>query len=70
MYGLPQTGILANKLLTKRLGEAGYYQCQFTPGLWQHVWRPLLFCFVVDDFGIKTVGLTHAKHLQTGLKKI
>ncbi|KAL7474487.1 hypothetical protein ACHAW6_000460 [Cyclotella cf. meneghiniana] len=34
MYGLPQAGILANKLLAKRLSEAGYYQCQFTPGLW------------------------------------
>ncbi len=33
MYGLPQAGILANKLLDKQLGEAGSYQCQFTPGL-------------------------------------
>ena len=31
MYGVPQAGILANKLLAKQLGEAGYYQCQFTP---------------------------------------
>ncbi|KAL7474779.1 hypothetical protein ACHAW6_000731 [Cyclotella cf. meneghiniana] len=69
MYGLPQAGILANKLLTKRLSEAGYYQCQFIPGLWQHVWKPLTFCLIVDDFGIKTVGLTHAKLLQTELKK-
>ena len=68
MYRLPQAGILANKLLAKQLGEAGYYQCQYTPGLWQHIWRPLTFCLVVDDFGIKTVGLTHAKHLQTELK--
>ena len=69
MYGLPQAGILANKLLAKRLGKAGYYQCQYTPGLWRHVWHPITFCLVVDDFGIKTVRLKHAKHLQSELEK-
>ncbi|KAL7487909.1 hypothetical protein ACHAW6_013488 [Cyclotella cf. meneghiniana] len=69
IYGLPQARILANKLLTKQLDEAGYYQCQFIPGLWQHIWRPLLFCHVIDDYGIKTVGLTHVKHLHMELKK-
>ncbi|KAL7482175.1 hypothetical protein ACHAW6_007870 [Cyclotella cf. meneghiniana] len=69
MYGLPQAGILANKLLGKRLTKAGYYQCQYTPGLWHHIWRPITFCLVVDDFGIKTVGLKHAKHLQQELEK-
>jgi hypothetical protein len=69
MYGLPQSGILANKLLATRLAKAGYYQCQYTPGLWRHVWRPITFCLVVDDFGIKTVGLKHAKHLQHELEK-
>eukprot|EP00804_Cyclotella_cryptica_P006014 CCRYP_000255-RA/>CCRYP_000255-RA protein AED:0.25 eAED:0.25 QI:0/0/0/1/1/1/2/0/796 len=53
MYGLPQAGILANKLLEKRLAKAGYYQCQHTPGLWRHVWRPITFCLVVDDFASK-----------------
>jgi hypothetical protein len=33
------------------------------------VWRPITFCLVVDDFGIKTVGLKHAKHLQQELEK-
>jgi len=32
---------------SKRLAKAGYYQCQYTPELWQHVWRPITFCFVV-----------------------
>jgi hypothetical protein len=50
MYGLPQAGVLANKLLVKRLAQAGYHPCQFTPGLWQHIWRPVTFCLVVDDF--------------------
>ena len=69
MYGLPQAGILANKFLAKRLAKAGYYQCQYTPGLWHHMWRPITFCLVVDNFGIKTVGLTHTKHLKTELEK-
>ncbi|KAL7480205.1 hypothetical protein ACHAW6_011039 [Cyclotella cf. meneghiniana] len=69
MYGLPQAGILANKLLASRLDADGYYQCQFTPGLWRHKWRPITFSLVVDDFGVKTVGLTHAKHLKTTLQK-
>ena len=69
MYGLPQAGRLANELLAKRLDKEGYYQCQYTPGLWRHKWRPITFSLVVDDFGIKTVGLSHAKHLKNALEK-
>jgi hypothetical protein len=36
MFGLPQAGIIANQLLTKRLQPHGYYQCRHTPGLWRH----------------------------------
>ena len=53
MYGLPQAGILANKLLKKRLAKKGYYEMPHTPGLWKHIWRPIMFSLVVDDFGIK-----------------
>ena len=69
MYGLPQAGLLANNLLAKRLSKAGYYQCQFTPGLWRHVWRPVTFSLVVDDFGVKYKGDCHANHLINTLKK-
>ncbi|KAL7488621.1 hypothetical protein ACHAW6_014218 [Cyclotella cf. meneghiniana] len=69
MNGLPQAGILANKLLSSRLNADGYYQCQFTPGLRHHKWRPITFSLVVDDFGVKTVGLTHAKQLKNTLQK-
>ncbi len=51
MYGLPQAGILTNKLLEQRLNTKGYYHCQHTPGLWRHVWCDITFCLVVDDFG-------------------
>ena len=33
VWGLPQAGILANKLLHKRLKLHGYYKCVNTPGL-------------------------------------
>ena len=56
--------MLSNKLLEQRLNKAGYYQCPTTPSLWRHKWRPILFCLIVDDFGIKYVGKRHADHLQ------
>ncbi len=33
VYGLPQAGALANKLLKERLAPAGYYEVAHTPGL-------------------------------------
>jgi hypothetical protein len=36
MYGLPQSGLLANKLLRKRLKPHGYFEVPNTPGLWKH----------------------------------
>ena len=56
MYGLPQAGILANKLLRKRLAPHGHYKIPHTPGLWKHIHRPIQFTLVVDDFGAKYVG--------------
>ena len=69
MYGLPQAGILAQKLLEKRLKKKGYYQSMYTPGLRLHEWRPIQFSLVVDDFGVKYVGKEHAKHLVDALEE-
>ena len=68
MYGLPQAGKIANDLLVKRLRRFGYYPTQFTPGLWTHVWRPIKFTLVVDDFGVKFERLEHANHLKKTLE--
>jgi hypothetical protein len=57
MYGLPHAGILANQLLARRLAIHGYHQTAFTPGLWQHVTRPIRFTLVLDDFGVQYVGV-------------
>ena len=63
MYGLPQAGILAQKLLEERLNAAGYHQSQYTPGLWTHEWRLICFTLVVDDVGVKYVREEHTHHL-------
>eukprot|EP00804_Cyclotella_cryptica_P015967 CCRYP_004129-RA/>CCRYP_004129-RA protein AED:0.18 eAED:0.18 QI:0/0/0/1/0/0/2/0/948 len=63
MYGLPQAGIIAQQLLESRLVAHGYRQSTVTPGFWKHDWRPIAFALCVDDFGVKYVGIEHAKHL-------
>eukprot|EP00804_Cyclotella_cryptica_P015223 CCRYP_000751-RA/>CCRYP_000751-RA protein AED:0.35 eAED:0.36 QI:0/0/0/1/1/1/3/0/419 len=69
MYGLPQAGLLANKLLEKCLNAHGYHQSQLVPGLWKHIWRPIQFTLVVDNFGIKYVGDEHPQHLLKVLQE-
>ena len=63
MYCLPQAGILAEKQLIRFLGSYGYSPVPHTPGLWRHQWRPITFCLVVNDFGVKYIGKEHADHL-------
>ena len=69
VYGLPQSGSLAKILLEKRLKNHGYYQCFTTPGLLRHEWRPVVFCLLVDDFGVEYVGERHTLHIKTVLEE-
>jgi hypothetical protein len=69
MYGLPQAGLLANKLLKKRLNKHRYQQSKWVPELWKHDTRPIQFTLVVNDFGVKSVGEEHAQHLKNALKE-
>ena len=69
MYGLPQAGMLANQLLKRRLAKHGYYEVRHTPGYWQHVWRPINFTLVVDDFGMGYEDNEHALHLLQTLRQ-
>jgi hypothetical protein len=69
MYGLPQAGILANKLLQRNLAQDGYRLTTHTHGLWTRDTRPISFSLVVDDFGVKYVGREHAEHLMACIKK-
>ncbi len=67
MYGLPQAGIIAQQLLETLLIANRYCQSTVTPGFWKHDWRPIAFALCVDDFGVKYVGVEHAKHLLQAL---
>jgi hypothetical protein len=69
MYGLPQAGILTNKLLKKRLVRHGYFEQPHTLGLWKHATCPIWFNLCVDDFGIKYIGREHLRHLYNALRK-
>ena len=69
MYGLKQSGILANKLLEKHLTAHGYYQSTLIPWLWCHWWRQILFVLVVNDFGIKYVRPEYTQHVVNVLEE-
>ena len=69
MYGLPQSGILAQELLETRLNAHGYHQSKITPSMWTHAWRPIYFTLVVENFGVKYVGKEHADHLIKRIKE-
>ena len=69
MYRLPAVGILAQRLLKKRLNKEGYKQSKVTPGFLMHNWRPVSFSLCVDDFGVKYVEKEHANHLMVVLSK-
>ena len=56
MYGLPQSGFLANESLEQWLNKHGYIQSKFVPDLWKHCSRLITFCLTVNDFGVKYIG--------------
>ena len=39
MYGLPQAGLLAQRLLRDIVANHGYHQSQLVPGMWKHKTR-------------------------------
>ena len=68
VYGLPQSGILSNKILKERLTKYGYNEIAHTSGLFKHDTILVWFMLVVDDFGIKYIGQENAQHIIDALK--
>ena len=62
IYGLPQAGILANKILCVKLQPHVYYKTS-SPGIWEHTTCPLGFTLIVNYFVIKYVNKEHIGHL-------
>jgi hypothetical protein len=69
IWGLPQAGILANKLLRKHILPHGYYECANTPSLWKYITRPILFTLVVNNFSVKYVRQEHVEHFIACIKE-
>ncbi len=70
MYGLPQAGILANKLLKKRLAILSYYEQPHTSSLFKQESRPVWFNLAVDNFGIMYFCKDNLQHLYNALHKV
>ncbi len=70
MYGLPQAGLLAQELLAERLGNKGYYQSCFSPGMWLHKTRSVAFTLCVENFGVKYTKEEDKEHLINLLQQI
>ena len=68
MYGIPQAGMIANKLLQNRLAKHEYHPTLTTPGLCNHDPRRTTFYLVIDDFGIKITDEKDVDHLIQDLK--
>ena len=69
MYGLPQSGMLATKLLNKHLKEYDFFEVPHTPGLFTHKTRLIWFTLCLDNFGVKYVGKEHVYYLMSVLKQ-
>ena len=69
MYGIPEAGRLANDLLRERLKKFGYYECTHTPGFWKHIYKPISWTLIVDDFGFKYTNRQHIKELLEIMSK-
>jgi hypothetical protein len=53
IYGLAQSGYLANQDLIKNLRKFGYHPVKRTTSLWKHETRKTTFTLVVNDFGVQ-----------------
>ena len=51
LNGLREAGYIANVELKRILGLEGYVLSKYTPGLFTHKTRDIVFSLVVDDFG-------------------
>jgi hypothetical protein len=69
MYRLPQAGRIANDKLLPSLAAGGYKEAGTTPELFKHKINSIIFCLIVDDFGVKYTKKEDAEQIQ-GLLKI
>ena len=69
MYGLSQSGRIANQDLQRHLTKYEYYPIKRTPGLWKHRTQLISFTLVADEFGIKYTNKDDIDDLFKGIKE-
>jgi hypothetical protein len=67
MYGLKESGFIANQELKVILAKQGYIPSKFTPVLFTHKTRSIAFSLVVDDFGVNYEKKEDMDHLVNTL---
>ena len=67
MYGLKQSGMLANRELKKLLAKAVYFPSKHIAGIFVHKTRPISFTLVVDNFGVKYINKAVTLHLDKNI---
>ena len=63
IYGLKQSGKIANQDLIEHLGKSGYRPVPLTEGLFVHETRSTAFSLVVDIFAVRYTSKEDADHL-------
>ena len=53
IHGLPQVDKLAYDKLLTHVANGGYIFTGITAGLFKYHAKPITFCIIVDDFGVK-----------------
>ena len=69
IYGLPQSGMLAQRRLKAHLADHDYLESPHSPCHFTHITDQIDFVLVVDDFGISTQGDGPAERLFAVLRK-
>ena len=69
MYGILQIGRIAYDNLIKYLEVRNYVPTGQTPGLFEHQTKPIYFCLVIDDFGVKYTNHNDVIHFINHLSK-
>jgi hypothetical protein len=70
MYGLPQSGLLAQQRLIKHLEKSEYTQSTVVPCLFSHPTNGITFVLVVDDFGVKFTNVEGRDHFLNTLRSL
>ena len=69
MYSFPQSGIISQYPLNKRLVIDVYFPVTYTPGKYTHQTMDTSFTLVVDDFDVKYTSKENTSHLLNCLKR-